>query len=254
MQMTTPGRATRLAASVVFLSLGLTSGCVRGDDDADGTGPVATQRLVERDVEAPEVFQTTDRGLWDGSPSLGGVWVAHPDTRDPERVVIRNENAGRFVIGALFRRDRNAAGPALQVSSDAAEALGMRAGEPAALNVTALRREDPAETAPAAIQAPLAESTAPVATEPTSIAPPLPPSTLDKPFIQIGIFSQEANANDTATAFRNIGVVPTIKTQASSGKTFYRVIVGPAANETERDALLAKVKELGFSDAYFIGD
>ncbi len=39
---------------------------------AAGDGPRAT-RLVERDVEAPEVFQATDMGLWDGRPSLGGV-------------------------------------------------------------------------------------------------------------------------------------------------------------------------------------
>ncbi|SFG69666.1 Sporulation related domain-containing protein [Palleronia marisminoris] len=248
--MTHPGRATHLAARVLLLCLGvLAAGCIRGGDDAADSGPIATQRLVERDVEAPEIFQTTERGLWDGRPSLGGVWVAHPDTQDPERVVIRNEDTGRFVIGALFRRDRDAAGPALQVSSDAAEALGMRAGEPATLNVTALRREDPAVETPR----PATEDTPAAIVEPAPVAPPPQPSTLDRPFIQIGIFSQESNANDTAEAFRDIGVAPSVERQTSSGNTFYRVIVGPAANETERDALLAKVKEMGFSDAYFIG-
>jgi hypothetical protein len=77
-------------------------------------------RLVERDVEAPQVFQKTDMGLWDGRPSLGGVWVAHPDVTDPERVIIRNTANGTFVIGALFRRQRDLPGPAFQVSSDAA--------------------------------------------------------------------------------------------------------------------------------------
>lgn len=264
--MTEPRRATRLGASLLCLSAALAlAGCVRGGGDSEEAGPVTTQRLVERDVEAPEIFQATDPGLWDGRPSLGGVWVAHPDTQDPERVVIRNEDNGRFVIGALFRRDRNAAGPALQVSSDAAEALGMRAGEPVTLNVTALRREEPgtaATSAPADPPAPVAAAVPPPAqaAEPApaparapAAAPPQP-STLDKPFIQIGIFSQEANADNTAAAFRNIGVAPTIKRQTSSGKTFYRVIVGPAANMSEREALLAKVKELGFSDAYLVGD
>ena len=45
------------------------------------------QLLVERDVEAPGVFQVTEAGLWDGRPSLGGVWVAHPDVTEPERVI-----------------------------------------------------------------------------------------------------------------------------------------------------------------------
>jgi hypothetical protein len=131
-----------------------------------GTGPFATKpaaeggtaapkaqkstRLVDRDVEAPEVFQVTDEALWDGRPSLGGVWVASPDTKDPERVIMRNPANGKFVIGALFRRERENPGPALQISSDAAAALGLLAGAPAKISVTALRREEAPEEAPAA--------------------------------------------------------------------------------------------------------
>ena len=121
--------------------------------------PVTTEaaksvRLVDRDVEAPEVFQTTDAALWDGRPSLGGVWVASPDAVNPERVILRNEANGKFVIGALFRRERDNPGPKLQISSDAADALGMLAGQPGQLNVTALRREDSkAEVAVAAAPA-----------------------------------------------------------------------------------------------------
>ena len=113
-------------------------------------------RRVDRDVEAPETFQTTDTALWDGRPSLGGVWVASPDAVNPERVILRNEANGKFVIGALFRRERDNPGPKLQISSDAADALGMLAGQPGQLNVTALRREDSkaeaAAVAPVAVQ------------------------------------------------------------------------------------------------------
>ena len=95
---------------------------------------------TSQDVEAPGVFDLTTPGLWDGRPSLGGVWVAHPTVTDPERVIIRNTENGQSVIGALFRRERETPGPALQVSSDAAEELGMLAGDPATLSVIALRR------------------------------------------------------------------------------------------------------------------
>lgn len=106
-------------------------------------------QLVERDVEAPNIFQVTELGLWDGRPSLGGVWVAHPDVIEPERVIIRGTQDGQFVIGALFRRERENPGPPVQVSSDAAAALGMLAGAPMELNITALRREEiPAEGEP----------------------------------------------------------------------------------------------------------
>ncbi len=105
-------------------------------------------KLVDRDIEAPEVFSVTDQALWDGRPSLGGVWVASPDAVDPERVILRNPANGKFVIGALFRRERDNPGPALQISSDAATALGLLAGQPGKLSVTALRREEAPVAAP----------------------------------------------------------------------------------------------------------
>ncbi|SEN01618.1 SPOR domain-containing protein [Palleronia pelagia] len=269
-----------LSLAIAALAL---AGCVGGDGpfgggrDGDAPGSRTTE-LVERDVEAPEVFQVTEPGLWDGRPSLGGVWVAHPDVDEPERVIIRNESNGNFVIGALFRRERENPGPRLQVSSDAAEALGMLAGAPTTLNVTALRREessaepattettvtpetDAAEADTESLSAPdtiaaqsldaPAASEAP-ASQPTETAPVRPVSSLDKPFIQIGIFSVQDNAQNTAQSLRGIGVVPTVKEQTTQGKTFYRVIVEPATNSADRAAVLAKVKELGFEDAYYV--
>ncbi|MDX1785221.1 MAG: SPOR domain-containing protein [Roseovarius sp.] len=247
------------------------------DTAAVASGDASSVRLVERDVEAPDVFQATDMGLWDGRPSLGGVWVAHPDVTEPERVIIRNTANSKFVIGALFRRERSNPGPILQVSSDAAAALGMLAGAPSQLNVTALRREatpEPSETvadtlspnevestnldpiagAAAAIDAAEADdtTTATVAVPKPEAAPAAPArsSTLEKPFIQIGIFSVEQNAKDTATAMRQAGMVPTVLEQQSSGKKFWRVVVGPAASKSERSALLKKIKGVGFDDAY----
>ena len=140
------------------------------------TSDAATSvRLVDRDVESPETFQTTDTALWDGRPSLGGVWVASPDVVNPERVILRNEENGKFVIGALFRRERDNPGPKLQISSDAAEALGMLAGQPGKLNVTALRREDS--------KAPAADPVVPSAAAPAKPGdvetPALDPTTVD---------------------------------------------------------------------------
>ena len=260
------------------------------DADSAAAGAESSVKLVERDVEAPEVFQETDMGLWDGRPSLGGVWVAHPDVKEPERVIIRNTSNSKFVIGALFRRERENPGPIFQVSSDAAAALGMLAGSPTQLNVTALRREeaevpdpeatpdatgagvtdpaavetsalDPVDGAAAAIEA-APDAAADAATGMTEAAAPQRPvappdakpkpraSSLDKPYVQIGIFSVEENANNTATAMRQNGMVPTVKKQSSQGKTFWRVIVGPATSKSERSTLLSKIRGVGFDDAY----
>ena len=256
----------------------------------EGAAPQSTStKLVERDVEAPDVFQVTDDGLWDGRPSLGGVWVAHNDVRDPERVIIRNEANGKFVIGALFKREATAPGPGIQVSSDAAEALGLLAGSPAKLNVTALRREEVAtpdpeamavpteaemidapETIEAAPLDPIADAAATLdaldagATPPAMEAPkpapaapqkapaPKPVSKLDRPFLQIGIFSVQANADRTVQMLASQGVVATVKAGQSNGKDFWRVVVGPATSAAERTELLAKVKKSGFTDAYAV--
>lgn len=236
-----------------------------------------TVHLVERDVEAPQVFQVNEEGLWDGRPSLGGVWVAYPDVGDPERVIIRNEANGKFVIGALFRRERNNPGPKLQVSSDAAAALEVIAGQPTVLNVTALRKEQvpentPAQTAEAtgededvtaetlgpiaaaaaAIEEAEAEPAAQTQAAATPQAAPATASALAKPYVQIGIFSVQDNATRNAKALQDNGIAPVVKAQESNGKKFWRVLAGPAANRSDMRVLLKKVHDMGYSDAYAV--
>ena len=327
MTVTGAGRWALLLAGLTFLA-----GCEQMQDirlfdkplfsgqEGDPAATASSARpdstaTIEKDVEAPEVFERAESGLWDGRPSLGGVWVAHPDVGAPERVIIRNEDNGRSIIGALFRRERENPGPRFQVSSDAAAELGMLAGAPARLKVTALRRVEvplePApqerETAPApddaagstppvaatgdtatgdtgagtgSAQAPVdqapvddvariaasaieeataaagtgASGAAPGGAE-TAAAPAAPRATakkpaLQRPFVQIGIFSVRENADNTANLLRNSGVVPTIRTFDSNGKTYWRVIVGPFSSKADLGALLRKVAGLGFPDAY----
>ena len=258
----------------------------------DGTDTAAASPVnvptIEQDVEAPEVFQATDQALWDGRPSLGGIWVTAPGVRDPERVIIRNASNGRSVIGALYKRERNNPGPSLQLSSEAAAELGILAGQPTEVSVTALRRQevpDPAapavteatvasgeaapaaeitattldgdpiaETASAAIDRAAASDGAAALNQPTAVPTPTPApaSNLSKPYVQIGIFSIENNARNTATALRNSGLSPTVLAQESRGKKFWRVIVGPATTAAERTRMLRAAKGLGFSDAYAV--
>ncbi|MBY6152208.1 SPOR domain-containing protein [Vannielia litorea] len=336
---------------------GLKLGAKKADGaevSAAASRPAAT-KLVERDVEAPEVFSKNEDGLWDGRPSLGGVWIAHPDVKEPERVIIRNQSNGKFVIGALFKRERDNPGPKLQVSSDAANALGVLPGAPTKLSVVALVREEVPEQAPDAavpaaaavdaetiaepeaiqqksLDAPLAAAEAAIAaadgsgtaaadaaietaaaptpqpekakkgfwqrlkgkksqrakadatiaaapdaaapTAPAGVATPeisaaplaptaaaataaTPKAAGPKPsggknYVQIGIFSVEENANRTAANMRKSGVVPTVYEQQSAGKTFWRVVIGPAHSAADRAVLLEKVKAMGFQDAYFV--
>jgi cell division septation protein DedD len=256
-------------------------------ETAEGSAPSETSvRLVDRDVEAPQVFQVSDEALWDGRPSLGGVWVASPEAKDPERVILRNPTNGKFVIGALFRRERINPGPTLQISSDAAAALGILAGRPTKLNVTALRREEaktetpdaarpildaneavqttalgPVAAAGAALDKADAKPVAQPITKPAAAAKPAPKpqataaakptSTSGKGLIQIGIFSVEANANRASSTLTKAGISASVTKDSSQGKDFWRVTAGPAPSNA-RDATLTKVKGLGFTDAYYL--
>ena len=277
--------AVAMLKSLVYIGLitGLVSGCELGkgggavtseplDAAADGTGtdsvaPSTSVRLVDRDVEAPDDFQTTDKALWDGRPSLGGVWVAATNVSDPMRVIMRNPANGKFVIGALFRREADNPGPKLQISSDAADALGLVAGEPATINVTALRRDEVATTPDA--NRPLLDTSETVADEPaaqvaadavTAIEPkpaepvvaapvaepaPAAPAAGEKS-IQIGIFSVEDNAKRAVATLAKAGVTATVRTETSLGKPLWSVIA------TGDAAVLAKIKAAGFADAYFL--
>ena len=322
-----------LGAAAFALLAGCQSGPLSGTGGGSATGTDSSGtsvQLIERDVEAPEIFHVEAKGLWDGRPSLGGVWVAAPDVTDPERVIIRNLENDRFVIGALFRRERDNPGPPLQISSDAAAALGVVAGAPTDVDVVALRREEaaeavaaPAADAPPAVQVdgteptPLAEEivqTAPVArdarpieaemevaaasaprrnffgrlfsdrgttrdaaasvglarapqvptdadgsavlprTEVSSAAQPPSPArpnaAPDGGYVQIGLFSVEQNAQDTATALRRSGVMPRVIEEESRGRPLWRVVVGPASTPADRAAVIRKARALGFEDAF----
>ena len=265
---------TRLWILATSIALGL-AGCSAGNPftkkatELSDAGTETSARLVDRDVEAPAVFQVTDTALWDGRPSLGGVWVASPDAVDPERVILRNDANGKFVIGALFRRERINPGPTLQISSDAAAALGMLAGQPGTINVTALRHEEAASDAPDATKPILdapetvetqtldASATARAALDKTQAAQPAPTTAPTKAaapakggtLIQIGTFSVEANAKRSADALTEAGVTSRVLKEQAQGKDFWRVVAGPAADKA---ALMAKVKAQGFADAYVV--
>ena len=108
--------------------------------------------------EAPAgTFRLQAVGVWDGRPSLGGAWVAHADVDAPRKVVITNDETGESVRGALFRRGEVEPGPEIQVSSEAAEALGLAADAPTPLTIVATEQQIAVEESagPAADAAPV---------------------------------------------------------------------------------------------------
>lgn len=326
----------RYVSLCLLASLGL-GACMEGGSGVASRDSADASASAERDVEDPRVFSRRENGLWDGRPSFGGVWVAHPDARTPERVIIRNTENGREAVGSLFTRERMNPGPPFQVSGEAATAVGILAGAPTMLEVVALRVEEPtpvpavetaeetlSEPAPQVATAPtetaptpepdsagetliampeeveeprrpglfgrvfgrrdtqpsandqieatplepseMAQATAPTAAPPapTSTPTPMPTpasapaatqaptSTLERPYIQLGIFSVEANARNAERMARGADLPARVVSGSAQGNSFWRVVVGPASDAASQRQMLARVKALGFNDAYTV--
>lgn len=211
--------------------------------------------LPVEDVEAPDLFATAEPGLWDGRPSLGGVWVAHPDVDEPLRVRVRNQLNGQSVTGALFRRERDNPGPSLQVSSDAAAALDILAGAPTPLQVTALRKKAATDRDAAQPDRPTDKAGAGgLGTDPVVSAVAAPTETPERLFVQAGVFTAEENAARAVALLQNAGVSGSVVRSGAAGSPAWRVIAGPAATREQRDTTLEKVRAAGFDDAYPVSD
>ena len=251
--------ARRIFRKVVIVSsaLSILTGCTVQDAFSQrplsGEGlSASSSKLIERDIEAPEVFQLTGSGLWDGRPSLGGVWVAHTSAQAAERVIIRNGESGKFVIGALFRSDSVKEDLRFQMSADTAQALGVLVGQSVNLEVTALRPQDATANDKTVRKIPQNNVIATATAALEEIEETKSAVGISKPFIQLGIFNVEKNAKNTATTMRQVGIVPLIKQQSKGGKPFWRVLIGPANSLQERALLLKTVKSVGFQDAYAV--
>ena len=257
MLITKQKTGTKWAACGILIAL--LAGCAGLDlgEETSNDAPNTVTNLVERDIEAPDVVNISEAGLWDGRPSLGGIWVAHPDAKDPEKVIIRNPQNGKFVIGALFRREREVSGPSLQLSSDAADALGILAGQPTNVSVVALRRQsvlvEKAENQVIEESLDPIQQTAEAAIAAADTPTPKPkPSSLGKPYLQIGIFGVEANARGAVSSMSAKGLSASMSKLTLNDKPFWRVIVGPAATTAEMSAMRETVTAAGFADAYAV--
>ena len=257
MLITKQKTGTKWAACGILIAL--LAGCAGLDlgEETSNDAPNTVTNLVERDIEAPDVVNISEAGLWDGRPSLGGIWVAHPDAKDPEKVIIRNPQNGKFVICALFRREREFSGPSLQLSSDAADALGILAGQPTNVSVVALRRQsvlvEKAENQVIEESLDPIQQTAEAAIAAADTPTPKPkPSSLGKPYLQIGIFGVEANARGAVSSMSAKGLSASMSKLTLNDKPFWRVIVGPAATTAEMSAMRKTVTAAGFADAYAV--
>lgn len=243
--------------------------------------------LREADILRPDLYNQTDMGLWDGRPSIGGAWIAHPLAGQAERVRITNLSNGFSAVGALFERDPTIPGPPFLISAEAATLLGAQPGVPTQFNVIALRREivgednipiaertEPASS-PVVTTLPVVEAEPAPATEPQTsqvaatqprpavtaqpiASAPLRPAAQSlagtdaeptlRPYIQVGVFAVAANAQKLATELETAGYTVDLASLEGRTRILTRVLVGPIATVGERNAIERRLTEDGYSD------
>ena len=76
------------------------------------------------------------------------------------------------------------------------------------------------------------------------------PSGLRNPFVQVGLYSVEANAFSARDNLRTAGIVPTVLEGSNDNGPFWRVVVGPVTSADEQAQMLGQIRSLGFSDAF----
>ena len=143
--------------------------------------------------EKPKILDISASVIWDGSQTLGGNWVSHPNIKSPERVLIKNTTNGKSVVGAVFQQTKNPNEGLAAISSDAAKALNISKNDDTKLQLVAIKMiENSKDTADGTSRS--------VEKKPTSNAK------LTKPFIQVGIFGVENNAVKTGNQMSKLGL------------------------------------------------
>ena len=191
--------------------------------------------------EKPEILDLSASVIWDGEQTLGGNWISHQDVDSPERVLIKNISNGKSIVGAIFQQTKKMkTGPAV-ISSDAAKALNIAQNDQTKVQIIAVRAAERTSITPT-IAEPNKSDSASIGTK------------LSKPFIQVGIFGVENNANKTKDQMLQLDLPVNILDFQIKGKPYWRVVAGPASSSDSRRSMLKTIKSAGFTDAYFISN
>ena len=191
--------------------------------------------------EKPEILDISASVIWDGEPTLGGNWISHPNVDSPERVLIKNISNGKSIVGAIFQQTKKMETENAVISSDAARALGISKNNQTKVQIIAVRvAEGTSQTSKIA-----SSGTANNAVIETKIS---------KPFIQVGIFGVQNNANKTKDRMVRLDLPVNVFDFQIKGKPYWRVVAGPAETSDSRKNMLKLIRSAGFKDAYFVNN
>ena len=222
--------------------VGRLAAALGGSDEAPAPAPQPETAPLAAASEAPSGTSASATATATAVAAAPTAVVA----ATPTPPVAQPKPTERRTILDLFRNRRETAAPQGEVISvitpDAGPqpvTTGSAPLEIQSANLPQLEAEAAAATAAAAQAAPA---------QPPAAAPA---SSLSKPFLQTGTFSERANAQKQVRALDAAGVPALIRSlEASSGKTLYRVVAGPAISRDQQQEFARIARSVGIKDAF----
>lgn len=208
-----------------------------------------------------------------GKPTANGeifdmniVSGAHPTLPIPSLVEVTNLSNGRSLIVRINDRGPFVGSRLIDMSSRGAELLGFRQQGHANVRVRyvgpadAEPRVTPANltmasaTTPATGTKPLEQAAVAAPFAPTQVAAATSPQPTianqnQQAFVQVGAFSQIANAQRLRDQAASLGPVQVVETTNAQGSPLYRVVLGPIANRAEALVKVQEMNESGITGA-----
>jgi DedD protein len=137
-----------------------------------------------------------------------------------------------------------------QAATPPAEPAGAADATPVVAAAGTESRSAPAAVPPPAADPPAATARQPAATAATPPPKPAPAAAATGDWIvQLGSFSEEANARRLAQRSSTFGYKADVSSYRSGSRTLYRVRVGPAKSRAEAEATASALKAHGLNDA-----
>ena len=181
-----------------------------------------------------------------GRPTANGeifdmnvVTGAHPTLPIPSLVEVTNLTNGRSIVVRINDRGPFVGSRLIDLSARGADLLGFRAQGHTNVRV---RYVGPADAEPMV-------TVQNISTGPASVMASAQPAPAGPAFVQVGAFSQRANAERLAENAQAMGPVRVVETAQADGNPLFRVVLGPVSSRVQADAKAQEMAVNGFSGA-----
>jgi rare lipoprotein A len=182
-----------------------------------------------------------------GRPTANGeifdmnvVTGAHPTLPIPSLVEVTNLTNGRSVVVRINDRGPFVSSRLIDLSARGAELLGFK--QQGHTNVR-VRYVGPANSEPMVTADNISTGRASV------MVAQAPPSQSGDVFVQVGAFSQRANAERLVEQSASMGPVRVVESASADGSPLYRVVLGPVSSRLEADVKAQEMSLNGFTGA-----